>query len=187
MTDAALTAAWIEAGATVVAVGAAIYAGVYAKKAFDAEVRRDRERDDDRRRAQADKVAAWCDRYDYSPAVPARAYSSGGTSVVTSGTPRPDWQYFLRNFSDVPVYDVVVLFRIGEHSLGTDVVDVLPPDGEPFTRAVPEHVRREATSAATEHGEIIRCVVSFRDAAGRRWRRWTNGQLKEEPNESASG
>lgn len=73
MTDtASLAAAWIDPGATVVAVGAAIYAGAYAKKTFGKEVERDDERDEARRRAQADKVAAWCDRYDYSPAVPPR-------------------------------------------------------------------------------------------------------------------
>lgn len=181
MSDAALTAAWVEAGATVVAVGAAIYAGVYAKKAYDTETARDRRRDDDRRRAQADCVAAWCDRYDYAPAEPPRAYNSGGALVVTGGRSRPGWNYYLRNASDVPVYDVVVLFRIGAQSLGTDAVDVLPPGEEPVSRDVPEHVRTQATSAAHEHGEIIRCVVSFRDAAGRRWRRSTDGRLAEEP------
>jgi hypothetical protein len=182
---ATLTAAWVEAGATVVAVGAAIYAGVYAKKAYDTETERDRQRDNDRQRAQADSVAAWCDRYDYSPAEPPRSYSSGGAFVVSGGRSRPDWNYYLRNASDVPVYDVVVLFRIGEQSLGTDAVDVLPPGEAPVSREVPEHVRTQATSAAHEHGEIIRCVVSFRDAAGRRWRRWTDGRLAEEPDEAS--
>ena len=177
MTDtAALTAAWVEAGATVVAVGAAIYAGAYAKKAYDAEVERDEERDEDRKRAQADRVAAWCDRYDYSPPEPAEGYWHGDESVVTAWS-IPAWDYSLRNASDVPVYDVVVLFRIGEHSLGTDALDVLPPDDEPTVREIPSQVRREAMSAAPQHGEIIRCIVAFRDASGRRWRRGFDGVL----------
>lgn len=152
-------AAWTEASATVVAVGAAIFAGRYAKKAYDKEVQRDEQRENERRSAQAEKVAAWCERW-----------------VGEAGAWNYE-RYYLRNASDIPVYDVVVLFRQGKHSLGTDSLDVLPPADEPVVREVPVHVRNEAHAAEAEHGQIIRPLVSFRDAAGRHWRRTAEGLL----------
>jgi hypothetical protein len=174
---AALTAAWIEAGATVIAVGAAIYAGIYAKKAYDKEVERDERREQDRRSSQAEKVAAWCERYDYSDAEPSRVIGGSGVVGMTRAKPEPSWNYYLRNASDVPVYDVVVLFRIGEHSLGTDALDVLPPGDEPITREVPKHVKREARAGREEYGEVLRPFISFRDSGGRAWRRTDKGRL----------
>ncbi|WP_224279115.1 hypothetical protein [Nocardioides lacusdianchii] len=50
---------WLEAWATVAAVGAAIVGGFYAARAFSLERQRDWRRDEDNRIAQASLVAAW--------------------------------------------------------------------------------------------------------------------------------
>ncbi|WP_156409745.1 hypothetical protein [Nocardioides sp. Soil796] len=170
-------AAWITALATVVAVLAAIYAGHYAKRAHDIEVRRDEDREEDRRQAQAELVAAWCPVFDYRPAVPGSVTSVSGGTFIKQGRRLPTWTYFLRNASSVPVYDVVLHFRQGAEGLGTDALDTLPPDSEPLTREVPSHIANTARLGAHEHGEVIRVLVSFRDAAGRRWTRRWNGVL----------
>ena len=125
-------------------------------------------------RDQASKVSAWC-RDDYAFHLRPGYYTD---AVISPGQADSDWSYHLRNASDATVHDVIVLFRQGgKHSLGTDVVDTLPPNSEPLTRKIPDHVKREARAAEKEHGQTIRPLVSFRDAAGRRWQRELDGRL----------
>lgn len=104
-----------------------------------------------------------------------------GDAVISPAEADKDWHYHLRNVSDATVHDVVVLFRQGSgHSLGTDAVDTLPPGSEPVKRKIPDNVKREARAAEKEHGQTIRALMTFRDAAGRKWRRELDGQLTRE-------
>ena len=177
--DSATVAAWIEAGGTVAAVGAATYAGIYAKRAFDKEVERDVDRDDDRRRAQADSIAVWCEEsYDYTPGKPGGVSKGQGWVSVHSAKPAPPWPYYLRNTSDVPVYDVEVSFWMASLRLGEDRLPVLPPVNEPIQREVPDDVRAKAGDDEYE-GHLISASVRFRDAAGRRWHRKPDGRLAQ--------
>lgn len=109
--------------------------------------------------------------------MPPRVIDSPGVVGANGAKREPKWSYYLRKTYNVAVYDVVVLFRAGPHSLGTDPLDVLAPSDEPMTRKVPTHVKREARVRRDEHGEAARPFISFSDAAGRNWRRTAADRL----------
>lgn len=154
VTDSALIAAWVEASATVVAVGAAIYAGYYAKRAFIIEVSRDFERDEDRRSAQAEAVAGW-------------------SGPIRTTYPR----YYIRNASNAPVYSVEVLFRVGEADGGGDFVRVVPP-GEATDRPIPPDVVQMCLDYAPDRSDTLSVAITFRDSAGRTFSRGHDGVLQ---------
>lgn len=162
-------AASVEAVATVSAVVAAVWAGYYAKRAFEKEVARDAERDEDRRRAQADRVAVWCEeRYDYlRPATDTR-----------TGKVVPSWPYSIRNASDTPIYAVEVMFQLaGSEPIGGEHVAIVPPGDKPMVREIPGEVRERAAQLRADLGEYITASILFRDAAGRTFSRDFEGLL----------
>jgi hypothetical protein len=158
---------WIGAVATVLAFGAAAFAGWSAWKVLTLE----RERDADRRRAdeavQAVKIAAW-------------------PSVVRSDPVDPDsgpvWGAALRNASDLPVYQVHVEFvpirsSGGQHSVVLELVppgewllsgvELYPRPGQPLLRADARDL--------PDRPYVIE--LRFVDAADRAWRRTWQGLL----------
>lgn len=111
---------------------------------------------DDRKRAQADRIAAW--------------HSAVGTRTSEQGEP----SIFFRIFSDVPVYAVSAYVQDLDRGHGAvSVLEVkkpgaLPPTARPLTRPL----RSTNTSAAT-----LGVGILFRDAGGLYWHRDSVGEL----------
>jgi hypothetical protein len=105
--------------------------------------------EDDRNRAQAEKVAAW-------PHV-------GGRIAV-------------RNASDVPVYNACLIVQnrtFGDWDAAIRMEDILPPGQELVN--VGKLYGAEIAGVPDQY----RVVVLFRDAANRLWRRGHDGTLEE--------
>ena len=140
---------WIAAIGT---VGALLVGGRLLLK----ELRVQRARDEDARRAQASKVSAWI--------VVHGAYGQTQPNVA--------YELFARNGSDEPVYDFKVTNANGEfYRL------VLPPDPQPLkTRFRREG--QEVTALRSTKRENRKVTVTFRDANGRTWQRGPEGILE---------
>jgi hypothetical protein len=173
-------ATWVLAATSTVALWAAGFAGAVAYRLLEVELGRDRvaaeERRavaDERRRAQAARVAAWFGSWGDDDGYPAGM----------SGPPgRLRWGAVIRNASDLPVYDVRFSYhvavdpgrrgrtwRAGERFQSRDIIPVIPPGVE--RSAIPNYVREEQAD-----GRWL-VAVSFTDADGRRWRRDVHGML----------
>jgi hypothetical protein len=192
---------WIGSIATVGALAAAVFAGIVARRLYDIESQRDREAAEDRklasedrriaaddrrraeqdrlarieegRRAQADKVAAWFDE----------------RHMIPKGMEYPEQVLgaVIRNSSDLPIYDVGISFvqlsskvsstRTKAVDEASDVVSVVPPADERFA---PARYNQPLFMDPGWDGTLL-VEMSFRDAAGNRWRRDMNGVLTEEP------
>jgi hypothetical protein len=140
------------AGAFLAAVVAALIAGIV--------LRHDREA---RRAEQASRLAAW---------VEWRTGSDPGLGW---------WACVLLNTSRLPVFDVVLSYRLyyadGDTvGGGTDRLYLLAPGKH--EQRVPDRVTRSAESLFAEL-EKTRVQISFTDAAGGKWRRGADGQLSE--------
>lgn len=160
---------WITAAATVVALGAALWAGFTATKLYNIERKRDADRDDAAERQQADLVAAWVSWTD-QPNV--------AMTLPDDRTSRANLA--LQNASPVPVYDVEVEYSEGEEALGSQKFHVLSPTGPaPHHREIKSVgvgdllARPRARDARVD----IRVAIAFTDARGARWARTAHGQL----------
>jgi hypothetical protein len=119
-----------------------------------------RERDKDRHRAQAEKVAAWHERIS----------EMGGPSPF----PIAYDAFIVRNASDVPVYSAWVAAsgpRSDHENFAIGNLDVVPPGSHSL---VMRHVSELKVSEFTP-----RVLVMFRDSGGRCWLRRENGLLEE--------
>src|ERR1700733_1572495 len=154
---------------------AATAAGIVAYRVYRIEASRDDVADKDRRSAQAAKVGAW-----YGSREGQMITTPIGTSVQTQTSRERIWGAFLRNASDLPVFDVVVMFYFGKASL--DEADantspykvlrtVLPPGNEPVHVKIPDEVLRLFGSADSKEIAFYRVKIEFTDSAGIRWRR----------------
>ncbi len=131
--------AWITAFAAVGALVAATAAGFTAKRLYDIEVARDRDRDAAHERRQADRVAAWVSWTDH-PEV-----------ALTVADGRKERAHLaLRNDSTLPVYDVVVTFRSGEQGLGQQGFATLSPTGDAVQHR--ENKSNEVKKFVAPHG-----------------------------------
>jgi hypothetical protein len=179
---------WVAAIATLAAVTIAIWAGVSAKKAGQAARRTARTslhllkieqaRDDEQRTAharlhQADLVAAW-HAWGEVP------HFVGGTIWV--------WGATIQNGSPLPVYEVrAVLIADSDRRVADSVsVSVLPPGLH--HRAWPNGPDGYRKSSGTDEGgnpiytearDQFKVELSFRDTAGREWKRDAGGHLKQ--------
>jgi hypothetical protein len=147
---------WVAAVASVIAVGAAIAAGLYAKRTFDLE----RDREDRARRSirqgQASRFAAWaggCDR--------------GGRSL---------YGVVIANGSDSLVYDVRVTLRGPKGFLQHTELTFVPPGrffwvpndvDYKFPQEVTDDFRPDAVMSTSKYS----VDVSFTDAKNERWTR----------------
>lgn len=175
---------WIEAGATVVGVGAAIVAGFYAARAFLLEFRREERWEESNRSAQASRVAAW----------PLELQIECTSSIGDDGYQVPvpvavrGVSVRLRNASDLPIAGVRVVasVMVARPDTFTDEVEI--GVGEVA------HVDPESTIdihvAAGSPGSLrplldtsrhdIRVFLQFKDAVGRDWSRRTHeGDLND--------
>lgn len=174
--------AWIEAGATVAAVGAAIVAGFYAARAFGLEHQREARWEDQQSSAQAALVAAWPGNF---------SVDGGGSNSYggTSGPPRlTHVRVHIRNASSAPVTQVWVDATLvvdqpdGQrriHFARHQVARVLAPESEPDAPWVEgdQHVDLTQFVGGMEADYWAEVAITFRDAGGRDWKRLAEGQL----------
>lgn len=166
----------VLAVATLVLSGASIVAGVMAVKAFrkqaalvEMESRRDLEREESEKRADASRVAAW---------------------TVYTGPDDADWVAMIRNPSHLPIYDVKLAWKWGnvlvrsnfdtEQDIGLVIPRDLPQEvriGESFAEGVDQLQKKlwNSEGGATQVPVSVR--LSFRDAAGEQWVREWDGKL----------
>lgn len=166
--------AWIEAGATVAAVGAAIVAGLYAARAYGIEHRRDRRHDDEARVAQAQLVAGWWGEGPAPAGEPPEQLRRRAWGLVN----KPPEGIFLRNASQVPVVEVDIVVRRPDTKAEIDkiFVGVLPPSATPVFQLASDSAR--SWYAAMPEGETPEVMLFFTDSAGRRWGRMPDGSLQ---------
>lgn len=133
------------------------------------EIQRGHRLEDERRRDQASRLWAWIDLVTVEEVFdePDPTLAAVGLGVR------------VRNGSDLPIYDCLVMFidrTTGTH-LGTEDVGLVLP-GETEARFVPERVLNEVESPARYE---LKVDAFFFDTARRRWHRSSRGDLRELP------
>jgi hypothetical protein len=133
---------------------------------------------EDRRSAQAARVAAWYGLWKHEAVTP---------NVYTKHpSPAPAWGAFLRNASDLPVYDVHVKFYFpppGTHdyvetwNIHTVMQQVLPPSDTPIHVPIDE-VELRLYSDDPRMDAFHRVQIEFTDTQGIRWHRDVKGRLR---------
>lgn len=170
----------VTAVATVAATVGAGVAAVAAWKVLGIERSRDLDAEQQRKRAQAERISAWMDGRAFEPTDQAAEYPDHSTVGLR-----------LLNISDQPVYRVEVSVMIGAVECLVGKRHTLPPgaDGERIgvtweNWAVIEADLRErgkplGGSWETQESSIANIPVSveFTDAAGQRWKRDFSGDL----------
>jgi hypothetical protein len=143
------------------------------------EVDRDRDRDERAKREQASRVSAWF----------------GQQEKIDRMTPKPraPWGAFVRNASELPIYEVQVDFLLpsppGElHDYrGSVAISRVPPSDEPIFIPAGQELRKAAgTDTAgnpiyTESFGGFAVAITFTDAANNVWRRNDHGHLQVRP------
>lgn len=175
-------ATWVQSIATVGALIAAVVAAVVAHRVYGLESERDERAAEERRvrakaerRAQADQVAGWF-----------AWLAQDADTEPRLGWRRPwGWSAFLRNASDLPIYDIIIDFyyvvpdaadgNIPGRRASSDRIPVLPPQNEFYMAADRDMLERVAAEDQANHA----VAIEFRDAAGIRWRRDIHGKLTE--------
>ncbi|MGP4026148.1 hypothetical protein [Actinomadura sp. 3N407] len=166
---------WVSALVAVLTLVGLVLTVIYAHRIYRLESERDERAAEERRaryeaesRSQAEKIAAW-----FAPA------SNDVPGENSFGA-------FVRNASDLPVFDIYPVFRPASDGEPTDGGDwffeniaVLPPHETKFIlleltedeyEEVPHHLRNE----------MFLVEITFRDAAGVRWIRSADGSLIQE-------
>lgn len=150
---------WIAAIGT---AGAFAAGGVLLVK----ELRVQRARDEDSRRAQASKVTAWA--------------GESVSSVTTPGGPtrrRVRTHIRVRNASDQPVYSCGVTIHTGLDFEPAYVPGLVPPDTK-LEGAVDWDLPDEAGPYLSSPGGEAQVTLTFRDSSGRMWKRGPEGILE---------
>lgn len=167
---------WIEAGATVVGVGAAITAGFYAARAFLLEFQRERRWEEQQQSAQASLIAAWPGEHYTEPM--GNVYRIYGAEA------------HVRNASPLPASRIKIAFHVsyfdaqgefeGIDVLGTTELAYLPPDEKP-RRVVyfsHHHTDGKTLPIRSEGGRTELSIETFfRDSSGAGWFRNLDGRL----------
>lgn len=165
---------WLAAFATLAAFGAAGVAGWYAHRALLVEQARDKARDDQQARAQAELVAAWVDTG------PIYGASDAGNAI--GGLQVTSVWIMVRNASQLPVTNVdVALFhhltdRLEPQLVGRRQIQLLAPEHAPVVAMGGNELAPMAVPPDTERG--ARVMLTFTDAGGRTWVRSTDGALR---------
>ena len=162
----------MSAVATLLAVGAAVWAGVTAKGIFEIEQRREKDRLEAERRSQANQFVCWISWSD-QPQVAMK---------LPDGMRSPSLA--IRNSSSVPVYDVVVTYFEGSAELGKQDFPTLSPTGSAAHYRQIKRAEVGKVLLRPRGPEVrlnLRVALAFTDAQGRRWRRDQTGELAELP------
>lgn len=163
--------AWMEAGATLAAVGAAIVAGFYAARAFRLEFQRERRWEETQRSAQASLVAAW----------------PGGSGMSTEN----HQAYYnslsatIRNASELPVTDVQLNFYMITDSRQEDdgaliagyKTDYIPPSTAVPINITPLKPSEGGVVIAHEKRPKVMVELTFRDTSSVEWIRTVRNEL----------
>jgi hypothetical protein len=161
---------WVTALATLFALGAAIWAGVIAKRLYDIERQRETDRAELEERGQADQFASWIS-WSLQPQV-AMDLPEGLTSPSLA----------LQNGAPVPVYDVVVTYFEGPQMLGEQAFPVISPTGPvAHYRQIkcPGVVDVLLRPRDRDTRLDLRVALIFTDAHGVRWTRDRSGTLQK--------
>jgi hypothetical protein len=169
---------WLMAVTTLLALAAAVFAGMVAYALLSIEDERDLKGRRDQAEEQARKVAAWYDTWEAPPLFGPDAPRPALEPEVVQGAR-------ISNASDLPVYHVRVSFcvpvdpwqdwREGVRYTPPKVRTVLPPGNE--TQELPDDVREQHQQSTAEW----QVVIEFTDAAGKVWRRDAQGRLLTPP------
>ncbi|MGC9666855.1 hypothetical protein ACNTMW_09905 [Planosporangium sp. 12N6] len=143
---------WVSAGADVFSAVGTVGAFTTGFVLLRREHRREADRSEDERRAQAARISAWVEMY-----------------VRTDG--RKELAFHIHNASDMPIYEVELPLPGKSDGDGVEFVGLVPP-GQTIRRAAPQEWLR--TYAEPEPVEI-----EFLDSAGRRWGRDEQGRLRQ--------
>lgn len=168
MADAA--ANWVTALATLLALGAAIWAGVTAKRLYEIERKRETDRAQAQERSQADQFASWIS-WSRQPQV-AMALPDGMRSPSLA----------LQNGAPVPVYEVAVTYFEGREFLGAQTFSVISPTGStPHYRQIRCPGVAEVLLRPRDRDTRLdlRVALTFTDAHGVRWTRDRSGILQK--------
>jgi hypothetical protein len=128
-------------------------------------------------RAQATRVLTWQEHHPRDPRTPqVQAYFDHLTGQTRE--PRPVLAVHVSNTSDQPVRDIEIRWHRGTARAGDpdQIQQILPGTEETVYREVPPETIPAAFGAA----------VVFRDADGVTWLRRDDGELLEQPTDSAS-
>lgn len=175
--------AWIEAGATVVGVGAAITAGFYAARAFLLEFQREKRWGDLQASGQASLVAAW--------PLPTPGVDTGTDGRFVYGA-----MAYIANTSPLPVSKVELEFylvAIDARGVGRDRqllgtcrrANIPPSAGQVEIPLRIEPADRIQLELASEQYEVS-VELWFRDAAGVVWHRDAIGNLHAQSEDPAN-
>jgi hypothetical protein len=148
-----LDSGWVSAGADVFSAVGTVGAFFLGFRLLRREHRREADRAEDERRAQAAHISAW---------VEARRKSDGAREIA----------FHIHNASSMPIYDVELPLPTPpneEHS--SDFVGLVPP-GQTIRRPAPPEWRRT-------YVEPEPVQIEFLDSAGRRWIRDEQGALTQ--------
>jgi hypothetical protein len=146
-----LDSGWVEAWAGVFSAVGTVGAFVVGFVLFRGEHRREAERAEDERRAQAAKISAWVEVY----------RKPDGTRELA---------FHIHNASDMPIYEVELPLSAPnseEHS--SEFIGLVPP-GQTIRRQAPTEWMRSYIDP-----EPVQ--IEFLDSAGRRWARDEQGRL----------
>jgi len=153
---------WISAAGTIVALVAAAWAGLTAKRLYDREAERDERAASAARREQARRIAAWLE--------PLPNAADGLALYVRNGSSEPVY-----NFQATLIYrDQDDQFQTILPRLGWSTV---PPKDHPVVHELPP---AELVTSSRPGGKGPLCVaIAFVDAAGIHWHRDHLGRLVE--------
>ena len=168
MSDA--IASWVTAAATLFALGAAVWAGVTAKRLYDIERQREVDRAELQERGQADQFASWVS-WSVQPQV---------AMVLPEGLRSPSLA--LRNGAPVPVYDVVITYFEDLQTLGEQTFPVISPTGDVAHYRQIKCLGVEEVLLRPRDPETrldLRVALTFTDALGVRWTRDRSGKLEK--------
>jgi hypothetical protein len=146
-----LDSGWVATGAEVFSAVGTVGAFLVGFLLLRREHRREAERSEDERRAQAARISAWIEM---------------GRKV--DGT--RELAFHIHNASDMPIYDVELpLPTRTEEEFAAEFVGLVPP-GQTIRRAAPAEWLRS-------YVEPEPVQIEFLDSAGRRWTRDEQGAL----------
>ncbi|QCX26954.1 hypothetical protein [Nocardioides jishulii] len=161
---------WVSALASLLALGAATWAGVTAKRLYEIERGRETDRVEAQERSQADQFASWIS-WSSQPQV---------AMPLADGLRSPSLA--LQNGAPVPVYDVVIKYFEGPQVLGEQTFSVISPTGSiAHYRQIECPGLGDVLLRPRERGARLdlRVALTFTDAHGIRWTRDRTGRLQK--------
>lgn len=143
---------WVGTGAEVFSAVGTVGAFLVGFLLLRREHRREAERAEDERRAQAERISAWIELH----------RKPDGTRELA---------FHIHNASDMPIYEVELPLSTGPHEeFAAEFVGLVPP-GQTIRRAAPAEWLRS-------YVEPEPVQIEFLDSAGRRWTRDEQGGLQ---------